>query len=84
MACGTPVVAFANSAIPEVVDGAGVLVPDGDVAAMVSAVAALLADGETLARMATERGSATLGVHVGPEFAAAYATSADYPPAAAR
>jgi glycosyltransferase involved in cell wall biosynthesis len=44
MACGTPVVAFANSAIREIVDGAGVLVPDGDVAACASAVAHLLGD----------------------------------------
>jgi glycosyltransferase involved in cell wall biosynthesis len=42
MACGTPVVAFANSAIPEVLGDAGVLVPDGDVGAMVSAVRGVL------------------------------------------
>jgi glycosyltransferase involved in cell wall biosynthesis len=34
MACGVPVVAFANSAVPEVVGDGGVLVPDGDVGAM--------------------------------------------------
>jgi len=44
MACGTPVVAFENSAIPEVVSGGGVLVPDGDVAAAVTALRALLDD----------------------------------------
>lgn len=44
MACGVPVVAFANSSIPEVVGDAGVLVPDGDVAAMVAAVRAILGD----------------------------------------
>jgi glycosyltransferase involved in cell wall biosynthesis len=42
MACGTPVVAFANSALPEVVGEAGVLVADGDVEAMVKAVQELL------------------------------------------
>ena len=41
MACGTPVVAFANSALPEVIDGGGALVADGDVTAMVAAVRAL-------------------------------------------
>jgi glycosyltransferase involved in cell wall biosynthesis len=38
MACGAPVVAFDNSALPEVVGDAGVLVTDGDVEAMVKAV----------------------------------------------
>jgi glycosyltransferase involved in cell wall biosynthesis len=45
MACGTPVVAFANSAIPEVVGGGGVLVADGDVDALVDALVQLLTDG---------------------------------------
>jgi glycosyltransferase involved in cell wall biosynthesis len=44
MACGTPVVAFANTATTELVAGAGRLVPDGDVDAMVEAIRALLAD----------------------------------------
>jgi glycosyltransferase involved in cell wall biosynthesis len=44
MACGTPVVAFANSAITEAVNGGGVLVPDGDVEAMVAELRALLTD----------------------------------------
>ena len=38
MACGTPVVAFANTSIPEVAGDAAVLVNDGDVAALVAAV----------------------------------------------
>ena len=42
MACGTPVLAFANSALPEVVGEAGVLVSDGDVEAMVEAVRRLV------------------------------------------
>jgi glycosyltransferase involved in cell wall biosynthesis len=44
MACGTPVVAFANSAVTEVVADAGVLVEDGDSEAMTRAVRALLND----------------------------------------
>lgn len=41
MACGTPVVAFAAGAVPEVMGGAGVLVPPGDVGAMADAVRSL-------------------------------------------
>jgi glycosyltransferase involved in cell wall biosynthesis len=44
MASGVPVVAFANSSLPEVVGGAGVLVDDGDVAAMAGAVIGLVRD----------------------------------------
>ncbi|HEY1593548.1 MAG TPA: glycosyltransferase family 1 protein [Solirubrobacteraceae bacterium] len=42
MACGTPVVAFANSSIPEVVGGAAILVPDGDADAMADALERLI------------------------------------------
>jgi glycosyltransferase involved in cell wall biosynthesis len=52
MACGTPVVAFANSALPEVVGRGGTLVPDGDVATMAQAVAALLEEPERRQEMA--------------------------------
>jgi glycosyltransferase involved in cell wall biosynthesis len=44
MASGVPVVAFSNSAVTEVVDGGGQLVPDGDVPAMVSVLRRLLND----------------------------------------
>jgi glycosyltransferase involved in cell wall biosynthesis len=44
MACGTPVVAFANTAQPEVIGDGGLLVEDGDVAAMVAAIRPLLND----------------------------------------
>jgi glycosyltransferase involved in cell wall biosynthesis len=44
MACGTPVVAFSNTSIPEVAGDAAVLVPDGDVAAMVAGVRHVLDD----------------------------------------
>lgn len=57
MACGTPVVAFDNSSIPEVVGDGGVLVPDGDVAAMVGAVRRVLGDPEASGR-ALERARA--------------------------
>ncbi|MGH9060442.1 MAG: glycosyltransferase family 4 protein, partial [Acidimicrobiales bacterium] len=42
MACGTPVVAFANTSLPEVVADGGALVTDGDVPAFTAAVRALL------------------------------------------
>jgi len=44
MACGTPVVAFDNTAQPEVIGPGGVLVADGDVDAMVRALRPLLDD----------------------------------------
>ncbi|HZT64249.1 MAG TPA: glycosyltransferase family 1 protein [Acidimicrobiales bacterium] len=44
MATATPVVAFANTATSEVVADGGILVPDGDTAAMAGAVGHLLAD----------------------------------------
>lgn len=46
MACGTPVVSFANSSLSEVVGDAGLLVADGDVTAMTRAVRSLLDDGQ--------------------------------------
>jgi glycosyltransferase involved in cell wall biosynthesis len=44
MACGVPVIAFSNSSVTEVVEGGGQLVPDGDVAAVVTAVRRVLDD----------------------------------------
>jgi glycosyltransferase involved in cell wall biosynthesis len=55
MACGTPVVAFSNSALPEVVGDAGILVPDGDVGAMVEELRDLLG-GESRWQELSERG----------------------------
>ena len=58
MACGTPVVAFDNSSIPEVVGGAGILVADGDTPAMAAAVERLIGDPaarEELAECGLER-----------------------------
>ncbi len=42
MACGVPVVAFDNTALPEVIDHGGQLVPDGDVVALAATVGELL------------------------------------------
>jgi glycosyltransferase involved in cell wall biosynthesis len=44
MATGTPVVAFDNTALPEVIGEGGVLVPDGDVTSMVNECASLIDD----------------------------------------
>ena len=60
MACGTPVVGFANTAIPEVVGDGGELVPDGDVAAVVRAVTAVL-DDDALRQSLVQRGIARAG-----------------------
>jgi glycosyltransferase involved in cell wall biosynthesis len=57
MACGTPVVAFTNSAVTEVVGPGGQLVPDGDVAALTQAVRNVL-DTPALALEWRERGLA--------------------------
>lgn len=46
MACGTPVVAFANSSIPEVAGDAAWLVPTNDLAAFVEAMKVLAANPE--------------------------------------
>jgi alpha-1,3-rhamnosyl/mannosyltransferase len=48
MACGVPVVAFANSAVTEVMGPVGLLVADGDVDAMIAAVCRIL-DSQELA-----------------------------------
>ena len=57
MASGTPVVAFANSAVPEVVGDGGRLVPDGDVGALVRTAGAVL-DDEMVRRSLVRRGLA--------------------------
>jgi glycosyltransferase involved in cell wall biosynthesis len=44
MAAGTPIVAFRNSSFAEIVGDGGVMVPDGDVPALLKAVTALLDD----------------------------------------
>ena len=44
MACGTPVVAFDNTSLPEVVGDGGILVHDGDAVAVADALAAIIDD----------------------------------------
>jgi alpha-1,3-rhamnosyl/mannosyltransferase len=44
MACATPVVAFDNTALPEIIGSGGILVADGDVTAMAQAVSGLVSD----------------------------------------
>jgi glycosyltransferase involved in cell wall biosynthesis len=44
MACGVPVLAYGNSSVPEVLDGAGVLVDDGDIDAFAKATRRVLED----------------------------------------
>ena len=51
MGCGTPVVAFDNTSIPEVVGDAALVVADGDVAAATRAACAVLDDPTVTARL---------------------------------
>ncbi|HET6908468.1 MAG TPA: glycosyltransferase family 1 protein [Mycobacteriales bacterium] len=44
MACGCPVIAFANTSLPEVIGDAGLLIADGDVGGYVAGVQQLLDD----------------------------------------
>ncbi|TMF36346.1 MAG: glycosyltransferase family 4 protein [Chloroflexi bacterium] len=55
MACGCPVAAFRNTSIPEVVDGAGILVEDGDAEALGEAVTEVMREPERWKRAGLER-----------------------------
>jgi glycosyltransferase involved in cell wall biosynthesis len=55
MACGCPVAAYRNSSLPEVVNGAGELVADGDADALGRAAAVLSADRERPRHAGIER-----------------------------
>lgn len=55
MACGCPVAAYDNSSLPEVIDGAGELVADGDAPALGRAAATLSADPDRARRAGLER-----------------------------
>jgi glycosyltransferase involved in cell wall biosynthesis len=55
MACGCPVAAFRNSSLPEVVDGAGLLVQDGDVGALGHAAARMVHERERWRAAGLER-----------------------------
>jgi glycosyltransferase involved in cell wall biosynthesis len=51
MAAGTPVVATAVGGLPDLLDGAGVLVPAGDAVSLAESVARLLDDPAEAARL---------------------------------
>ena len=55
MSCGCPVVAFLNSSLPEVIDAAGTLVPDGDAEALGKAAAELVSTPGTARKAALDR-----------------------------
>ncbi|MBE7554430.1 MAG: glycosyltransferase family 4 protein [Anaerolineales bacterium] len=68
MACGTPVVASNQSALPEVVGEAGLLVDPRNVEAMAAAMTHVLAD-TTLSRRLAQAGQARAGCFTWPEMA---------------
>lgn len=70
MACGTPVVSFDNSSLPEVVGDAGVLVQDGNVAELVNAAE------HVLTRPALQRQLAASGIRRSASFTWARAAEA--------
>jgi glycosyltransferase involved in cell wall biosynthesis len=55
MACGCPVAAYSNSSLPEVVDGAGELVADGDAEALGQAAAGMAAQPGPWRRLGLQR-----------------------------
>ena len=55
MSCGCPVAAFHNSSVPEVVGDAGMLVEDGDAAALGEAAAAMLGQRERWSKAGLRR-----------------------------
>ena len=72
MACGVPVVAFANSSITEVVRHGGALVEDGDVVAMAAAIRQVL-DHSALAVERREQGVAHAATFTWAKCAAIHA-----------
>src|SRR5207253_1717085 len=55
MACGCPVAAYRNSSMPEVVDEAGMLVPDGDAEALGIAAAEMVGERDRWRRAGIQR-----------------------------
>jgi len=55
MSCGCPVAAFRNSSIPEVVGDAGMVVADGDAAALGDAALALTGERDRWSRAGLQR-----------------------------
>ena len=72
MASGVPVIAYDNSSLPEVIGPGGMVVPDGDVAALAAAARALLGQ-PTLAAEQRERGLRRAADFSWANTAAAYA-----------
>lgn len=72
MACGTPVVASAAGALPEVLrtGGGGVLVPKGDAEALARAIASLLAQPEARRRLGATGRSGIVGAYSWDRIAA--------------
>lgn len=82
MACGVPVVASATGALPDVVGGAGLLVPAGDPAALGAALRRVADDPDLAATMRADglrRAAACTWDAVAERYAALYARAA--PPA---
>lgn len=77
MALGTPVVAYAAGALPEVVGGCGVLVPEGDRRALLAALTDLMSrEGATRARDLVDCGRRRAARHFAPETMVASALDA--------
>jgi len=72
LACGCPVAAYRNSSLPEVVDGAGELVPDGDADALGAAAAKLAGVTDRPWRPGIERAKAFSWRKTARETIAAY------------
>jgi glycosyltransferase involved in cell wall biosynthesis len=72
MACGCPVVAYRNSSLPEVVNGAGELVEDGDAEALGQAAARLMGDPERARRAGLGRAKAFSWRNAARQTIAAY------------
>ncbi len=66
MACGVPVIGSDSGAIPEVIGDAGLVVPEGDAAAMAATIQSLISDPQRLAGL-SERGLARVDQELGTE-----------------
>jgi glycosyltransferase involved in cell wall biosynthesis len=77
MACGCPVAAFRNSSIPEVVDGAAMLVEDGDAEALGTAVGEIVTAPGRWRRAGIERARQFSWEKAARETVAAYRSAAE-------
>lgn len=79
LACGTPVVSFDNTSLPEVVGDAGLLVADGDVRAFADAIQSILDDSalaSDLARLGPARAAGYTWAAVADAHLAVYGDAA--------